>query len=71
MIAMAAPRPGQLEHPATLAVRGVSKRFGVVQALEGVSLAVRPGEILALVGENGALKRYGTGARGEFDRRRV
>ena len=23
------------------------------------------------VGENGALKRYGTGARGEFDRRRV
>jgi ribose transport system ATP-binding protein len=60
MIAMAAPLPGQFDNPndraAILAVRGVSKRFGVVQALEGVSLAVRPGEILALVGENGAGK---------------
>ena len=53
---MGAPRPGRLEQAAILAVRGVSKRFGVVQALEGVSLAVRPGEILALVGENGAGK---------------
>jgi L-arabinose transport system ATP-binding protein len=34
----------------------VSKQFGVVQALEGVSLAVLPGEVLALVGENGAGK---------------
>jgi L-arabinose transport system ATP-binding protein len=56
MIAMATPQSAQLEQTAILAVRGVSKRFGVVQALEGVSLAVRPGEILALVGENGAGK---------------
>ncbi|MBV8566819.1 MAG: sugar ABC transporter ATP-binding protein [Methylobacteriaceae bacterium] len=39
-----------------LSVRGVSKRFGVVQALDDVSLEVRHGEVLALVGENGAGK---------------
>ena len=39
-----------------LALNGVSKRFGVVQALAGVDLDVRAGEVLALVGENGAGK---------------
>jgi len=33
------------------ALEHVSKRFGVVQALNDVSLAFRPGELLALVGE--------------------
>src|SRR5436189_5845256 len=39
-----------------LALEGVSKRFGPVQALEGVDFAVRPGEVVALVGDNGAGK---------------
>lgn len=39
-----------------LELRGVSKRFGAVQALTDVDLAVRPGEVTALVGDNGAGK---------------
>jgi len=35
---------------------GIAKRFGPTQALRGVDLALRPGEIHALVGENGAGK---------------
>jgi ABC-type phosphonate transport system ATPase subunit len=34
---------------------GVAKRFGAVQALSDVSLAVYPGEIVALVGDNAGL----------------
>ena len=37
-------------------VRGISKRFGGTQALHDVSVAVRAGEIHALLGENGAGK---------------
>ncbi len=39
-----------------LELRDISKAFGAVQALEGVTLDIRPGEIHALVGENGAGK---------------
>jgi ribose transport system ATP-binding protein len=39
-----------------LEMRGISKRFGGVRALENVDFLVRPGEIHALVGENGAGK---------------
>jgi D-xylose transport system ATP-binding protein len=39
-----------------LSAHGISKRYGAVQALDGVSLDLPPGEVLALVGDNGAGK---------------
>src|SRR5262249_4968125 len=39
-----------------LAMTGIAKRFGSTVALRGVDLALRPGEVHALVGENGAGK---------------
>ena len=39
-----------------LVAAGVSKRFGGVPALSGVSLTIEPGKVHALIGENGAGK---------------
>jgi D-xylose transport system ATP-binding protein len=39
-----------------LELRGVSKRFGSVEALTDVDFEVRDGEVMALVGDNGAGK---------------
>ena len=39
-----------------LSVRGISKRFGGVHALENVSFDLFPGEVVALAGDNGAGK---------------
>ena len=45
------PRNGEV-----LALEGVSKSYGPVQALEDVDFTVRAGEVVALVGDNGAGK---------------
>jgi len=44
------------ENGEVLSIKGISKHFGPVQALDGVDLDVRAGEVLALVGDNGAGK---------------
>ena len=44
------------EAPPALAIRGATKHFGAVTALDGVDLDVRRAEVLALLGDNGAGK---------------
>ncbi len=47
--ASAAPKP-------RIEMRGIKKRFGSVEALRGVDLAIYPGECIGLVGDNAAGK---------------
>ncbi|RZI67079.1 MAG: ATP-binding cassette domain-containing protein, partial [Pseudomonas sp.] len=44
------------EHPYLLEITNISKGFPGVVALDNVQLRVRPGSVLALMGENGAGK---------------
>ncbi len=45
-----------MQQSALAELRGISKRFGGVVALDQVNLAIRAGEVIGLVGDNGAGK---------------
>jgi simple sugar transport system ATP-binding protein len=49
------PSGGERQLPA-LELRGIEKRFGSVQAVDSLNLSFAPGEVHALLGENGAGK---------------
>jgi ABC-type multidrug transport system ATPase subunit len=51
----AAPSPDRGRGP-LLAASGIVKRYGAKHVLNGVGLSVHPGEVVALVGENGCGK---------------
>lgn len=55
-IAALPARPAARDASPIIAVRGATKRFGQVIALDGVDMEVRPGEIHGLVGANGSGK---------------
>src|SRR5215203_5232039 len=41
---------------ALLELRGVAKHFGAIEALKGVDVVIEPGEVVGLMGDNGAGK---------------
>ena len=50
------PKGRDMADQPLLQLKGISKRFGAVQALSNVDFEVRAGEVMALVGDNGAGK---------------
>ena len=58
--AQAAPElvlaPAKLETPSALEIEGLSKHFGGLKAVDGVSFSVRRGSVHALIGPNGSGK---------------
>jgi ABC-type branched-subunit amino acid transport system ATPase component len=52
----AATASGRAGGDVLLALEGVSAGYGAIRALQGISLAVREGEIVAVIGANGAGK---------------
>ena len=55
-VAAAAPGGGASEGGVAIRVRGLRKRYGDVEAVRGIDLTVRTGEIFAFLGPNGAGK---------------
>ena len=58
-----------MDHPVLLEMKGISKEFPGVKALDNVNLTVRAGTVHALMGENGAGKS-GTPAPSHWTARR-
>ncbi|MHA7984210.1 ATP-binding cassette domain-containing protein [Rathayibacter sp. CAU 1779] len=52
----ASPSDGERSQQPTASARRIVKRFGHATAVDGVSLEVRPGEVVGLIGANGAGK---------------
>ena len=55
-----APPPIDAQEPplseTTAALHGVTKRYGAITAVRDLDLALHPGEVVALIGHNGAGK---------------
>lgn len=56
MVAAAPQAPDDTKAPPLVETRALNRYFGGVRALADVSVAIRSGEVLALVGDNGAGK---------------
>jgi putative ABC transport system ATP-binding protein len=57
-----------LERRAVLSLRGIGKAYGAVQALRGIDLDIRAGELLAIVGPSGSGKTTLLQIMGTLDR---